>query len=87
MVPILEAAANALLKIKSKDIDEVKSFKTPSTSVVLVMRGVIYAFDEDKGVPLKPKPDGKPGEKFQDFWEYSTKKVLNGKLTSRLKGF
>lgn len=48
---------------------------------------VCYVFDEDKDVPWKPKPGGKPGEKMQDFWEYSKKKVLNSKLTQRLKDF
>lgn len=57
------------------------SFKTPSSGVVLVLTVVCYVFDEDKDVPWKPKPGGKPGEKMQDFWEYSKKKVLNSKLT------
>ena len=40
------------------------------------MEGIIYAFMEDHLVPKKPKEQGSL-EKVPDFWDYSTKKVLN----------
>ena len=54
-------------------------------SAALVLEGLCYAFDEDKNVKWIPKPEGKPGEKIQDFWAYSKQKLLNDKLIKRVK--
>lgn len=51
------------------------------------MEGICYAFNCDNEVKWIPKPDGKPGEKMKDFWDYSKKKLLNDKLISKVKGF
>jgi len=59
----------------------------PPESASIVMEGLCYAFDEDRNVKWVPVPDGKPGEKMQDFWDYSKKKVLNDKLIKRVKDF
>jgi len=87
VTPILEASQKLLEKISSNDINQLKSFANPPISAKVVMEGMCYAFDEDNQVKMVPKPDGKPGEKMQDFWEYSKKKLLNDKLIKRVKGF
>lgn len=51
------------------------------------MEGICYAFTIDNEVKWIPKPEGKPGEKIKDFWDYSKKKLLNDKLIGRVKGF
>ena len=51
------------------------------------MEGICYAFNCDNEVKSVPKPDGKPGEKMKDYWDYSKKKLLNDKLIGRVKGF
>jgi len=53
VVPILENAENALNKIKSKDIDEIKTFKSVGESVIMVMEAIIYTFEEEKQVTWK----------------------------------
>ena len=51
------------------------------------MEGMCYAFNIDHEVKWIPKPDGKPGEKMKDFWDYSKKKLLDSKLTGKVKSF
>lgn len=68
-------------------MNTLKSFVNPPVSAALVLEGLCYAFDEDKNVKWIPKPEGKPGEKIQDFWDYSKKKLLNDKLIKRVKDF
>lgn len=51
------------------------------------MEGICYAFNCDNEVKSVPKPDGKPGEKMKDYWDYSKKKLLNDKLIAKVKGF
>jgi len=51
------------------------------------MEGICYVFNEDSLVKWIPKPDGKPGEKIKDFWDYSKKKLLNAALLNRVKDF
>ena len=60
-----------------------KYFVKPPESASILLERLCYAFDEDRNVKWVPVPDGKPGEKMQDFWDYYKKKVLNDKL--RLK--
>ena len=40
------------------------------------MEGICYAFNCDNEVKSVPKPDGKPGEKMKDYWDYSKKKTF-----------
>jgi dynein heavy chain len=87
VVPILDSAAKLLEKVDKKQIDELKSFANPSAAARLVVEAVCYVFEEDKDVKWIAKPDGKPGEKIQDFWDYSKKKLLNDKLLGRVKSF
>lgn len=87
MLPILDNAAKALEKITKDDINTLKSFANPPPAAKLTMEGICYAFNIDGEVKWVPKPDGKPGEKVKDFWDYSKKKLLNDKLTGRVKGF
>lgn len=68
-------------------MNTLKSFVKPPESASLVLEGVCYALDEDKNVKWIPKPEGKPGEKIQDFWDYSKKKLLNDKLIKRIQEF
>jgi len=68
-------------------MNTLKSFVNPPVSAAIVLEGLTYAFDEDKNVKWIPKPEGKPGEKIQDFWDYSKKKLLNDKLINRVKAF
>lgn len=51
------------------------------------MEGICYAFNCDGEVKWVPKPDGKPGEKIKDFWDYSKKKLLNGQLIGKVLDF
>ena len=51
------------------------------------MEGLCYALNKDSEVKWIPKPDGKPGEKIKDFWDYAKKKLLNDKLTGTVKSF
>ncbi len=68
-------------------MNTLKSFVAPPTSAAIVLEGICYAFDEDTNVKWIAKPDGKPGEKIQDFWDYSKKRLLNDKLIKRVKDF
>ena len=87
VIPILDAAAKALEKITKDDINTLKSFANPPAAAKFVMEGMCYAFNEDRDVKSIPKPDGKPGEKMKDFWDYAKKKLLNSTLIVRVKGF
>lgn len=56
-----------------------KSYSNPSESIRIVMEGMCLALGVDKNVKWKPTYPGS-FEKFQDFWEYSKKYILNEKL-------
>ena len=60
-----------------------KSFASPSESVVIVLEGLCYAFDEDQFVKIVHVAPGSM-EKKKDFWDYAKKKVLNDKLLHRV---
>lgn len=51
------------------------------------MQAIIIVFEEENQVKSIPKPDGKPGEKIKDYWDYAKKKFLNNKLKARFLSY
>ncbi|KAM3134228.1 hypothetical protein pb186bvf_013648 [Paramecium bursaria] len=86
VLPILEAASEALKSIKKEDIQYLKSLPKPPASAAIVMEGVCYVFNEDQNVKWQPKEPGSM-EKVQDFWDYAKKSLLNDKLIKRVLDF
>lgn len=84
MLPLLDQAAAALEKITQDDMTQLKSYNSPPIAAAIVMEGVCYVFNEDQNVKFTPKEPGSL-EKIQDFWAYSKKNVLNGRLITRVK--
>lgn len=63
-----------------------KSYQSPPEQVRLVVEGLCYVLSLDQNVKWKQKVPGN-SEKYQDFWEYSKKYLLNDKLMKTVKNF
>ena len=85
-MPLLDKAASALEKIKRDDITNLRAYNTPPKTIDTVMQALCITIGEDEKVSWKPKAPGSI-EKYQDFWEYSKKKVLDTNLIKRIQAF
>jgi dynein heavy chain len=83
-IPLLESALKALDTLKKADVDEVKNFKKPSATVVLIMSAVC---DMMEVKPAKIKDPDDPSKKIQDYWGPSKKLLQDSKFLEKLKTY
>lgn len=86
VLPLLKQATDALQNVNKDDLTRMKSYTSPPEAVRLVVEGLCYVFSLDANVKWKQKSPGS-FEKYQDFWEYSKKYLLNEKLLKTVKNF
>ncbi|KRX01956.1 hypothetical protein PPERSA_07601 [Pseudocohnilembus persalinus] len=84
VLPLLSEAQDALSKVTKDDLTLLRSYQNPSNSVKLVMEAMCYVLGVDQNIKWKPVEVGAI-QKYQDFWEYSKKFLLNDKLIKVVK--
>jgi len=83
-LPILEAALSALDTIKAADIKLVQSFKSPPSTIKLVMEAVCVLLDVR---PTRLKDPSGSGKMIDDFWPSAQKVLTDPNFIKTLKAY
>ncbi|KAF5830265.1 dynein heavy chain, N-terminal region 2-domain-containing protein [Dunaliella salina] len=83
-LPILEAALSSLDTIKPADIKLVQSFKSPPSTIKLVMEAVCVLLDVK---PTRLKDPSGSGKMIDDFWPSAQKVLTDPNFIKSLKAY
>lgn len=86
VLPLLKEAADALSRVTKDDLTLLRSYQNPSQSIRAVMEAMCYVLGVEQNIKFKPVEIGS-NQKYQDFWEYAKKYLLNDKLIKIVKNF